>query len=406
MLTRKAITALLAASAVTLAAAGCSGGGSENSDDTVRIGVSLPLTGEFSQPGTAALHGYETWVEEKNAAGGLLGRQIELIVKDDASNQNTVVADYNALIGQDRVDLLLGTFSSLLNLPASAVAEKNQMLYVEPAGGTPEIFERGFKYLFFTQQTTSDFQGRAFANWISSLPESERPKTVAYPTIDDPFARATVDGIKQILTEKGLSNVYETVYAVDTRNFDTIVAGMQNANPDLVVSGATFEDGVNLVRGMLRANFKPRWLYQTSAPSLGRQYAEGIGPDNTNGIMYSISHIPQADIPGNEEFVSAFEKKFGELPPEDAADAYAAGQVLAAAVEGVGRTEDQTALADWLRSNSVQTVLGELSWDDTGKPSGDYLVGQWQDGRVEVIVPEDARTSDRIIDGWQPGATP
>src|SRR3989337_3502351 len=94
-----------------------------------------------------------------NEDGGLLGRDVQMVIKDDASNQNTIVADYNALISQDKVDLLLGTFSSLLNLPASAVAERNAMLYVEPAGGAPELFDRGFKYLFFAQQATADHPG-------------------------------------------------------------------------------------------------------------------------------------------------------------------------------------------------------------------------------------------------------
>ena len=120
-----------------------------------------------------------------------------MVIKDDGSNQNTIVADYNALISQDRVDLLLGTFSSLLNLPASAVAERNRMLYVEPAGGAPELFDRGFKYLFFAQQATADKQGDAWADWLTTeLPESERPKTAAYPTLDDPFA-PELEGIRE-----------------------------------------------------------------------------------------------------------------------------------------------------------------------------------------------------------------
>ena len=110
---------------------------SNDSDSPIVIGTSLPLTGDFSQPGTQAKRGYEIWAEMVNAKDGLLGRQIELKVTDDASNQDTVVADYTRLITQDKVDLLLGTFSSLLNYPASAVAEKNGMLYVEPAGGAP-----------------------------------------------------------------------------------------------------------------------------------------------------------------------------------------------------------------------------------------------------------------------------
>ena len=175
-----------AVAGLVLALAACGGddgggGGGGDSDEPIRIGTSLPLTGEFSQPGQAAKEGYEVWVEMVNADGGLLGRDVELVVKDDASNQNTIVADYNALISQDKVDLLLGTFSSLLNLPASAVAERNQMLYVEPAGGSPEMFSRDFKYLFFAQQATSDKQGKVFAEWVASLPEDQRPQTAAYP---------------------------------------------------------------------------------------------------------------------------------------------------------------------------------------------------------------------------------
>jgi branched-chain amino acid transport system substrate-binding protein len=386
-----------------LAACGSDDGGSGESDEPIRIGSSLPLTGEFSQPGTAAQQGYEVWQEMVNADGGLLGRDVELVIKDDASNQNTIVADYNALISQDEVDLLLGTFSSLLNLPASAVAERNQMLYVEPAGGSPEMFSRGFEYLFFSQQATADKQGKVFAEWIAALPEDQRPKTAAYPTIDDPFAAPNVEGIREILEAAGVETVYQETYAIDTRNFDTIVTAMQAAAPELVVHGAVFEDGVGLVRSMLRADFRPTWLYQTSAPSLGDQYAEAIGEENTEGVMFAISHAPEADTPGNEEFVAKYDEMFGGPPPEDAADAFAAGEVLQAAVEAVGSIDDQKALADWIRDNEVETILGTLDWNEDGSPNGEFLIGQWQDGAVQFVLPEEFATTEEIVMGWQPG---
>ena len=404
--TTRRMQGIAAASAMALGLAACGGGGGgsgSNSDDPIRIGTSLPLTGEFSQPGTAAQEGYQVWEKMVNEDGGLLGRDVELVIKDDASNQNTIVADYNALISQDKVDLLLGTFSSLLNLPASAVAERNQMLYVEPAGASPEIFSRGFEYLFFAQQATADKQGEVWANWVAELPEDQRPKTAAYPTIDDPFAIPTIEGIKAILEGAGIETVYEETYAIDTRNFDTIVNAMRTAAPDVVVHGAVFEDGVGLVRSMLRADFRPTWLYQTSAPSHGDQYAEGIGVENTEGIMYAVSHAPQAATPGNEEFVATYEEMFGGLPPEDAADAFAAGQVLQAAVEAIGSIEDQKALADWLRDNKVETILGDLEWNDDGSPIGSFLIGQWQDGKVEFVLPEETATTDTIVMGWKPG---
>jgi branched-chain amino acid transport system substrate-binding protein len=397
--------ALAGVMSLGLAACGNSSDSGGSSGDTMTIGASLPLTGDFSEPGSAAKQGYEVWQELTNADGGLLGKKVKLDIKDDASNQNTIVTDYNALISQDKVDLLLGTFSSLLNLPASSVAEKNRMLYVEPAGGSPDMFNRGYKYLFFAQQATADKQGLVFADWVKNLPADQRPKTAAYPTLDDPFASPNVDGIRAVLEAAGIQTVYKTTYAIDTKNFDSIVASMKSANPDLVVHGATFEDGVGLTRAMLKAGFTPKMFYETSTPSFADQYVKAVGEQNTEGVMYAVSYTPDADTPGNKEFVAEYKKLFGtDIPPEDAADAYAAAQVMQAAVEAVGSIDDQQKLADWLRANPVDTILGQLSWDDTGAPQSDFLIGQWQKGKAEVVLPPDVATADPEV-GWHPGGS-
>jgi len=398
-----------------LAAAGCGdddddggggGGGGGASGEPVKVGASLPLTGEFSEPGKAAKQGYEVWEAMVNDSGGLIdGRPVEMVIKDDQSNQNTIVADYNALISQDKVDLLLGTFSSLLNLPASAVAEKNRMLYVEPAGGAPELFDRGFKYLFFAQQATADKQGEVWAKYVTELPEAERPKTAAYPTLDDPFAQPTSEGIEEIFKAAGIKTVYRETYTIDNPNLDGIASAIKSRNPDVVVHGATFEDGVGMVRALRKANFTPKMLYQTTAPSLGDQYSKAIGKETTEGIFYAVSHSKEAATPGNEEFVAKYQEMFGGTEvPEDAADAYATAEVLQAAVKAVGKIDrdSQLELADWLRENEVDTILGPLSWDEQGRPEGEFLVGQWQSGVPEIVLPEEAATSDEIIPEWRP----
>ena len=410
---RRVLAAVMAVAALAVVAAGCgddddsgSQGGGGGGGAALKIGASLPLTGEFSEPGKAAEQGYKVWEAIINENGGLLDRDVQMVIKDDASNQNTIVADYNALISQDKVDLLLGTFSSLLNLPASAVAERNRMLFVEPAGGSPELFSRGFKYLFFAQQATADQQGDVWAKYIAELPENERPKTAAYPTLDDPFAQPTSEGIEAILSEAGIETVYRETYTIDNANFDSIASAIKSRDADLVVNGATFEDGVGLVRALRKVNYTPDFLYQTTAPSLGEQYSKGVGEDNTEGIFYAVSHSQESDTPGNAEFVAKYQEMFGaEQVPEDAADAYAAAQVLQAAVEAVGSIDDQLALADWLRENPVETILGELSWNEDGSPTGEFLVGQWQSGTPEIVLPEDAATSEEILPGWQPGSS-
>jgi branched-chain amino acid transport system substrate-binding protein len=384
------------------------GGGGGGGGDTIKVGASLPLTGEFSEPGKAAKQGYQVWEALVNESGGLLdGRKVKMVYKDDQSNQNTIVSDYNALISRDKVDLLLGTFSSLLNLPASAVAERNRMLFVEPAGGAPELFDRDFKYLFFAQQATADKQGEVWAKWVTSeLPEDERPKTAAYPTLDDPFAQPTSEGIEKILSAAGIKTVYRKTYTIDNPNYDAIASAVKASNADLVVHGATFEDGVGMIRALQKANYTPDLLYQTTAPSLGDQFAKAIGKGTTEGIFYAVSHSKEATTPGNDKFVAKYQEMFGgDEVPEDAADAYATAQVLQAAVKAVGSVDraDQLKLADWLRDNQVDTVLGPLSWDEAGRPEGEFLVGQWQNGVPEIVLPKEAATSDKILPRWDPG---
>lgn len=383
-----------------LITAACSSDGrsGDSADDPIRVGASLPLTGEFSQGGLDTQQGYEVWVELTNANGGVLGRQVEVVVKDDATNQNTVVTNYNNLVDQDGVDLLLGSQSSLLNIPASAVAERSEMLFVCPSCASPEMFNRGFEYIFFSQQAMATAQAKTFAEWVAALPADQRPQRAAYPSLDDPFAQPVISGAEEILAAAGIETVYKDVYPATTKNFDAIVNAIKDSGADIVVQGAQFEDGVNFVRALNGAGYEPEILYQSSSPTYGQQYIDGVGVENAEGVFFSASYHHAAETPGNDEFVAKYQEMFGDqMPPEDAADGYAAGQVLAAAIEAVGSLEDQSALADWLRENTVDTILGPLSWNADGSPRGDFIIGQWQNGSSEVVLPSDAATVESIL---------
>ncbi len=392
-----------AIAAFALVATACGGGtsteaGSEASSDPLVIGISLPLTGDFSQPGGAAKKGYEVWANMVNASGGILNRQVELKILDDASSQEQVVTDYNRLITEDKVPLILGTFSSLLNFPASTVAENNEMVLVAPAGGSPKIFEPKPKYYFFAQQATGPRQAEPFVNYILSLPEAERPTTAAYVTQDDPFAAPVISNMQELLEAAGVKTVYSEIYPPETTNFQPFASAIAAKKPDIIAQGAVFEDGVNLAKGLVQIGYSPKMLFQTSAPSNGKQYSDAIGIENTEGIFYAVSWSEKSPTPLNAEFVAKYQELFGEglIPEEDAADAFAAAQVLQASVEGTGGT-DNPAMADWLRANEVQTILGPLTWDEIGRPQGDFLLAQWQSGEVNIVAPSIAATTDKVV---------
>ena len=158
------------------------------------------------------------------------------------------------------------------------------------------------------------------------------------------------------------------------------------------MAGTQFEDGIGFMRALSKVGFTPKWLYQTNAPSFGDQYVEGVGAEKTEGVFYAVSHSQESDTPGNPEFVAKYKEMFGgENVPEDAADAYAAAQVLQATVEANKTVEkaDQLKLADWLRTNTGA--------DDPRRPELER--GRQPEGRVPGRPVAGRQAGDRAARG-------
>jgi branched-chain amino acid transport system substrate-binding protein len=366
------------------------------SSSPITIGMSLPMTGPVADVSKSGYQGYELWASQVNAAGGLLGRQVKLDMLDDGFDPNQTAADYTRLISQDHVDLLLGTFSSLLNAPASAVAARQGMLYVEPSGGAATLFTRGFTDLFFAQPGTTTSLPDQFVAWIASLPASERPATAAYVTQDDPSASPAVAVFKTKLAALGVKTVYYQVYDPSTTNFDSIASAIAHTQPQMIIQGAVADDGAQFVRSLQKLNYNPKILFQTNAPT-DEAYPSAIGgAANADGVFTAQSWSATATYPGNQSFVQAYTKMFGAPPTEDAANSYTAGQVLQAAVKAVGSL-DQSALAKWLHDNTVSTIAGPLKWDKAGDPEGSLLLSQWQHGTLQIVAPASAATAKTVL---------
>src|SRR5437879_682230 len=229
--------------------AGCASSPATSSGP-LTIGMSLPLTGAAADVAKAGYQGYQLWAAQLNATGGLLGRQVKLDVLDNGLDPNQAGTDYTRLISQDKVDLLLGTFSSLLNAPASAIAARQRMLYVEPSGGAASLFTRGFTNLFFAQPGTTVTLPNLFLTWFASLPAAQRPTTAAYLTQDDPSASPAIAVFKSKLAAMGVTTVYDQTYDPSTTNFDAIAAAVARSKPELIIQGAVTDDGAQFVRSL------------------------------------------------------------------------------------------------------------------------------------------------------------
>ena len=364
-------------------------------EQAIKIGASLPLTGDFSEPGTAAKKGYELWVDVTNAAGGLLGRQVEFVLYDNASDPDTAVADYERLITEDKVDLVVGPFSSRLVIPTSEVAAKYGYAFPEPAGGAPDVFNRGLTNIFFAQPAPSAEQAIPFANFILGLPEDVRPKTFAVITNDDPFSVSVVESVEQLLTAGGLSVVLKETYPPDTQDFSSLAAKVADLDPDLIVGGTQFEDSVGQIKAYQQAGYQPRGAVFTTGPGLPKEFNEALGTA-TEGVFAPISWFEESTTETNPEFVAAYHDKYGDDPiAEDSANAFTVGQVLQQAIEST-QGIDNAALIEEMHSATFTTVVGPLAFDEVGKPKGSYMVLQWQGGEIVVVGPDFAKQAEPI----------
>jgi branched-chain amino acid transport system substrate-binding protein len=402
---RRLVAVSLVAIAATIVSA-CSsktaGKTATASTKPLKIGMSLPLTGPVADVSKSGYQGYQLWASKVNDAGGLLGRNVQLDVLDDGFEPNQTGSNYTRLISQDKVDLLLGTFSSLLNAPASAIAARQGMLYIEPSGGSASLFNRGFKNLFFAQPATTDHLPDRFVAWMTALPASQRPKTAAYITQDDPSSSPAVAIFKSKFEALGIKTVYNQTYDPSMSNFDAVASAVAHAAPELVIQGAVAQDGAQFLRSLVKVSFSPKVFFQTNAPT-DEAYPSTVGKQNAQGVFTAEAWSPQAKYPGNADFVAAYTKKFGSAPTEDAANSYTAGQVLEAAVKAVGRI-DQAALATWLHSHTVDTIVGPLKWDSTGVPEGTLLLAQWQSATLQIVAPTEAATTTQVVNpkpGWK-----
>ncbi|MDA3625576.1 amino acid ABC transporter substrate-binding protein [Saccharopolyspora oryzae] len=382
----------------SLALTGCLSSGAGGNDDSIQIGISLPLTGDFSEPGKGVRRGYEAWADYVNARGGLLGRKVELTVLDDQSNADRVAADYEKLINQDGADLVFGPFSTRLVVPAAQVAKDYGFLFVEPAGAAEEVFDQGFDNLFYAAPAVAEDHYNHLAEAVLAMPADQRPKTAAYAAMDDPFAQGTAYGLKGKLEAAGIRTVVDEVYPPNTTDFGSIAAKIADSRADLVVGGTQYQDAVNLILALRQLGYQPSMAAFSTAPT-NPEFAKAIG-EQTEGILSPTGYTPDANFPSNKEFVEHYTKMFNSPPSEDEANAWTTGQVVAAAVQAVGCADPdpdcQRRLIDWLHRNEVDTVVGKLSWDATGKPRGAHLIQQYVGGRIRIVLPAETKEADLV----------
>ena len=381
--------AVLAAVGVFVAFAGSSTGSAASG--TVTIGASLSLSGDFATDGQAFQRGYQLWAKDQNAKGGLLGKTIKLDIVSDASQPAQVTTNYNKLIGSDHDALVLGPFSTLLTVPASKVVARYGYAFVEGAGGAPSAFGNGLTNVFDVSVPVATNLD-AFARWVASLPKSERPKTAAYPTSNDPFTEPQLPPAEKIMAAAGIKTVYKTVFPAEVTDFTPIANQIAADKPDAVVLGSVDVPTVSaFIHAFIQQHYSPKFFIATAGPDQGAAFVSAVGKGNENGIFVPngwYGGSPKAD---SKQMVKEYIAQYGGNASgvnADVAEAYSVGQVLTQAVNATHGFDNKKIIAYLHSKVTLNSVQGPVKFNSVGENTAlEATTFQWQNATLVPTIP-------------------
>jgi branched-chain amino acid transport system substrate-binding protein len=361
------------------------------------IGASVSLTGRFADGGKYTQQGYQEWVDEQNAKGGLLGRPLELKIYDDQSDAATGVRLYERLVNEDHVDLLAGPYGSALTAPTTNVAERYKMAMICPEDAAPATFQRGLHTVFQGLPAAAHY-----VDGVLDIAKSKGYKTIAVVGEDSPFPHAIANAVPDLAKKDGMTIVYTEFYPPNNSDFSSLVQKIKAANPDVVLAGSFVPDSIGILRGLKQVNFAPKILYEAIGGS-DPAFSPAVGAD-AEGVMATTAWSATLKTSGNDDFVKAFTAKYGRPPDYHAASAYSGLMVLAEAVKRAGSLDQEKIIAN-LASLSMPTLLGTYKVEPaTGLQIGyQAYVLQWQGAKQPLIYPPDRAQAKPLVPvpSWQ-----
>ncbi len=358
------------------------GSGEMEDEGPIVFGGALPLTGWGSDAGEYNNRGYLLWAKHVNEDGGILGRPVELKIYDDQSDPTTTARLYERLINQDEVDALLAPWSDDMTMPATTVAERYGKPIVTGGATLDAIWGRGYQYVNGLLPSSYDYVGiamRLLADQVSS---------VAIPFANMTYTTGFGDAAVQNAEELGIEVVGHEAYDADTADFTALLTRFRASQPDMIVGGTGGEDAIQLIRQSKEVGLNPKAFYFTIAP-VDPEFVRVLGADAEYILGTTEWEPTMTYLPGFNRFYDDYVAEYGEEPVEDVATAYGLCQVVQAAIEQVGRIDDD-AIAEALRTLETTTVFGTYNVDpETGAQKGkEMFVIQIQNGRRVVVWPE------------------
>jgi branched-chain amino acid transport system substrate-binding protein len=383
----------------------------------ITIGFSMPLTGGLAVNGTSGLLAMQIWAADTNKNDGLLGRPVKLVYYDDQTNPSLVPGIYTKLLDVDKVDLVVSAYGTNVTAPALPVVIQHNKTFM---GLFAMDVNEEFRYPKYFSMLPVGPDPRAaisegFFEIVKANKDKLRLKTIALAVDDGEATRNTADGARVNLKKAGLNVVYDKTYPPTTTDFTPIIRAIQATNPDIVYIASYPPDSVGLIRAMHELGLNTKICCGTMTGPQSTSIKTSLGP-MLNGIITFDFWLPAPTLrfPGVMEFLARYQEQAAGKGVDPlgyylAPWAYADLQVVGEAVEGV-KSLDQDKIADYIRSHTFKTVVGDVEFGEKGEWKkarlmtvqfqniGGTSIDDFRDGKGEVVLwPDEYKAGEAIL---------
>ena len=359
----------------------------------IRVGSTMSMTGPLAA--TAIIHKISTeiFIENLNKRGGLLGRPIEWVMKDDQSKPDLARTQYEQLVTVDKVDLLMGPYATANSLAAMGVAQRYSKFIITNSFGVPSLA----KYdMHFPAYAMGHEPGTTSPTTLLDAFQANglKPQTVALVTSKFPSVAFMSVGARDVFRKRGMRELLWLEWEFGNRDFGSIAARIKDANPDFLWVGSIGPESIQLLEALSKIDYRPKLhfhLYPTPGPM-------SQSPLGANALSFTTfeQHAPFTSNPAYADVFKTFNDRAAKANLPDtafelqAANAYAGWQVLEAGVKGTNSLDDKR-IAEWLRKNRVDTIVGRLRFDGPNNYGDDMnRVKQIQNGKWLVVHPKES----------------
>ena len=377
----------------------CGGGGSSSTttSNTLLFGAPISLTGATSTEGHLTLEGYQLWVKEVNAHGGIkvggTTYQVQLKYYDDGSSPTKSAKLTQQLVASDKVNFLLGPYGTAATLQDEAIAEQYKIPMVEGNGAAKAIFSKGFHYIFGVLSPASEY-AKVMLEAALALPNP--PKTVAIISANDAFSLEVAAAAKDYAASHNLNVVYYQQYPANSTDLTSVLTALKTSGPggavpDMLLGSGHENEAVTTMKEAKQLHVNAK-LYAFTVGPATPDFISALGP-TANDVLGSAQWTAQEKYNGTDVFgtpanyTQMYQAEYGHHPSYQSAESTAAGIAFQYAIQNAGSIDPQK-IRDALASLDITTFYGEVRFDSTGantyKPMATIQI---QNGTLVTVYP-------------------